>query len=51
MKKDFIRLIDLADEMEWIPKPPSMTDRCDYAVVLKYMTHRTYVNGRELDRP
>lgn len=48
MKKDYIRLIDLADEMEWIPKPQSMTDRCDYAVVLKYMTHRTYVNGREL---
>lgn len=48
MKKDFIRLIDLADEMEWIPKPQSMTDRRDYAVVLKYMTHRTYVNGREL---
>ena len=48
MKKDYIRLIDLADEMEWIPKPQSMTDRCDYAVVLKYMTHHTYVNGREL---
>lgn len=48
MKKDFIRLIDFADETEWIPKPQSMTDRCDYAVVLKYMTHRTYVNGREL---
>lgn len=48
MKKDYLRLIDFADEMEWIPKPQSMTDRCDYAVVLKYMTHRTYVNGREL---
>ncbi len=48
MKKDYIRLIDLADEMEWIPKPQSMTDRCDYAVVLKYMTHRICVNGREL---
>lgn len=48
MKKDYIRLIDLADEMEWISKTQSMTDRCDYAVVLKYMTHRTYVNGREL---
>lgn len=47
-KKDYIRLIDLADEMQWIPKPQSMTDSCDYAVVLKYMTHRTYVNGREL---
>ena len=48
MKKDYIRLIDLADEMEWIPTPQSMTDHCDYAVVLKYMTHHTYVNGREL---
>ena len=48
MKKDYIRLIALADEMEWIPKPQSMTDRCDYAVVLKYMTRRTYVNGLEL---
>lgn len=47
-KHDFIRLLDLADELTGIPYPESMKDWCDYAVILNYMTHHCYVNGKEL---
>ena len=47
-KHDFVWLLDFADELTGIPYPESMRDWCDEAVILNYMTHHCFVNGREL---
>ena len=47
-KDSFVRLLDFADELTGIPYPNSMKEWCDYAVILNYMTHHSYVEDREL---
>lgn len=47
-KDDFIELLALADEVAGIPRPKGMEDWCDIAVVIDYMTHHSFVDGREL---
>ena len=50
MKKAFVRLLDLADEVSFIPHPKSCDARYDCAIILTYRTHCTTVNGRLLDQ-
>ena len=47
-KNDFVALIENADEISGIPHPNGMSDWCEFAVILCYMTHHSYVEGREL---
>lgn len=47
-KHDFVWLLDFADELAGIPHPKNMADWCDEAVILNYMTHHSFVDGREL---
>ena len=47
-KSDLIKLFDFADELSGVPRPKGMEDWCDVAVMLDYMTHHSFVEGREL---
>lgn len=38
-KEDFVKLIDMADELTGIPHPKDMSGWCEYAVILHYFTH------------
>ena len=48
MKSDLIKLFDFADELSGVPRPKGMEDWCDVAVMLDYMTHHSFIEGREL---
>ena len=47
-KSDLIKLFDFADELSGVPRPKGMEDWCDVAVMLDYMTHHSFIEGREL---
>ena len=47
-KEDFIELLVFADEVTGIPRPKGMEDWCDIAVIIDFMTHHSFVDGREL---
>lgn len=47
-KQDFIELLVLSDEVTGIPHPKGMEDWCDIAVIIDFMTHHSFIDGREL---
>ena len=40
-KKVFVALIEKADEISGVPHPNGMSDWCEFAVILCYMTHHS----------
>ena len=46
-KRDFVELLRLADEITGIRDPKNIPE-CRFAVVLTCITHRRYIDGREI---
>ena len=47
-KTGLVDLLEKADEISGVPHPNGMSEWCEYAVVLYFITHRSFTNGREL---
>lgn len=47
-KNDLLRLLQTADELTCIPRPPNMPQWCEIVVTINYYTHLLLRNGRQL---
>ncbi|MCR5808618.1 MAG: hypothetical protein K6G56_03555 [Clostridiales bacterium] len=47
-KEDFVKLMAEADELSGVPYPEGEQGPYDYMVILNYMTHHSFSDGREI---